>query len=137
MDLSGQTVGIVTAMKTDLRTAAAELERLLAAESLTAGMLVRAHGAHLIVGRDDNEDERDAGRIDDRVRLTRLDAATWGLSVKVTVRSSHLAPPREGPTMSLHTTEGHRWRAERDERAMQRRESARCAGSRRRASAMV
>lgn len=82
MDLSGQTVGIVTAMKTDLRTAAAELERLLAAESLTAGMLVRAHGAHLIVGRDDNEDERDAGRIDDRVRLTRLDAATWGLSVK-------------------------------------------------------
>ena len=69
-------------MKADLRTAAAELEELLGADRITAGMLVRAHGVHLIVGRADDEDGSDAGRIDDRVRLTRLDAVTWGLSVR-------------------------------------------------------
>ena len=82
MDLPGQAVGIVTTMKVDLRSAAADLEKLLGADRLTAGMLVRARGVHLIVGREDSEDPSGAGRIDDRVRLTRLDSVTWGLSVK-------------------------------------------------------
>lgn len=48
---------------------------LLEEHELTAGMCVRVHGDHLIVG-------REAEHPDDRVRLTRISAQTYGLSVK-------------------------------------------------------
>jgi len=64
-----------------MRTAAGTLEELLGSDPLTAGMRVRVHGDHLLVARplEDAEDGRD---LDDRVRLTRLDKTSWGLSVK-------------------------------------------------------
>jgi len=69
-------------MKPVLRNGAAELEKLLAAESVTAGMVVRVHGDHLLVGRECDEMDDGEAVIDERVRLTRLGGASWGLSVK-------------------------------------------------------
>lgn len=72
---------MLTPMKADMRRAKADLLDLLAANSITSGMVVRAHGDHLIVAR---EEELQGGEVvlDDRVRLTRITASRWGLSVK-------------------------------------------------------
>jgi hypothetical protein len=64
-------------MKRGMQQALASLEEKLASNTLTRGMDVRVHGDHLILGRPTDEQGRD-----DRVRLTRINASTWGLSVK-------------------------------------------------------
>lgn len=66
-------------MKKDIIRAQTRLMGLLEEHELTAGMCVRVHGDHLIVGR---EAEHGAEDPDDRVRLTRISAQTYGLSVK-------------------------------------------------------
>lgn len=69
-------------MKATTSSGVAELEKLLAADPVTAGMLVRTHGEHLLVGRECDEMDDGEARVEDRVRLTHLDRQTWGLSVK-------------------------------------------------------
>jgi hypothetical protein len=66
----------------EMRTAESKLRGLLRAHEQTAGLYVRVHGDHLILGR--REPFGPAGEVenDDRVRLTRLSASTYGLSVK-------------------------------------------------------
>ena len=54
------------------------LDGLLEEHELTVGMCIRVHGDHLIVGR---EVEHDAEDPDDRVRLPRISAQTYGLGV--------------------------------------------------------
>ena len=54
-----------------------QLTRLLESNKITAGMSVRCHGDHLILGRSGNGSERD-----DRVRLTATTATTYILSIK-------------------------------------------------------
>ena len=68
-------------MKPGMDRARQSLEELLAADATTAGLIVRVHGEKLIVARDF---ETDSGETvaDDRVHLTRLGMARWGLSVK-------------------------------------------------------
>jgi len=68
-------------MKPGMDRALRTLEALLEEDDLTAGLAVRAHGDHLILAR---EVELDDGAMvpEDRVRLTRLNASRWGLSVK-------------------------------------------------------
>jgi hypothetical protein len=72
---------MLTPMKSDMSRAKAQLEDLLAKDAGTAGMDVRVHGDNLILAR-----EVDTGNggteIEDRVRLTKLNATRWGLSVK-------------------------------------------------------
>jgi len=69
-------------MKTAMRAAESKLKPLLEAHEPTAGLYVRVHGDHLILGR--REPIGPNGEMDksDRVRLTRLSAAVYGLSVK-------------------------------------------------------
>jgi hypothetical protein len=67
-------------MNDKMRAAQAQLTELLETNNLTAGMYVRVHGDHLIVGR--REEGRQGGSRNDRVRLTRLDNGSYGLSVK-------------------------------------------------------
>ena len=69
-------------MKAGMQTAQSELSQLLEAHEATAGMYVRVHGDHLIAGR--TEALRPDNRLeeDDRIRLTRINASTYGLSVK-------------------------------------------------------
>ena len=69
-------------MKTAMRAAESKLKGLLDADERTAGLYVRVHGDHLILGR--HEPIGPSGEIekDDRVRLTRLSASAYGLSVK-------------------------------------------------------
>jgi hypothetical protein len=69
-------------MRTDLRAAESKLRRLLDAHEPTAGTYVRVHGAHLIVGRTKPIGPNGPMEQDDRVRLTRLSASAYGLSVK-------------------------------------------------------
>jgi hypothetical protein len=64
-----------------MEMARAELERLLERHALTLGMYVRVHGENLIVGRTEPPDT-DPSPHGDRVRLTWLNASTYGLSVK-------------------------------------------------------
>jgi len=64
-------------MKRGMPQALVSLQEKLATNALTKGMVVRVHGDHLILGRPTDDDGRD-----DRVRLTRLNASSWGLSVK-------------------------------------------------------
>ena len=70
----------MAAMNETMRTAETQATRFLETNKLTAGMYVRVHGDHLIAGR------REAGpeglEDDDRVRLTRLDNGSYGLSLK-------------------------------------------------------
>jgi hypothetical protein len=66
-------------MKSTMETARARLAPLLEGHELTAGMSIRIYGDHLILARSDPETE--AGTAD-RVRLTRLSASRYGLSVK-------------------------------------------------------
>jgi hypothetical protein len=69
-------------MKERMRAPAAELQRLLDADELTAGMYVRVHGDHLIAGRKEPIGVDGSLEDDDRVRLTQLTPRTYGLSVK-------------------------------------------------------
>lgn len=69
-------------MRTDLRAAESKLRRLLDAHEPTAGMYVRVHGDHLILGRTEPIGPNGQMEQDDRVRLTRLSASVYGLSVK-------------------------------------------------------
>jgi hypothetical protein len=69
-------------MKAGMDMARSELTKLLEAHELTAGMYVRAHGEHLILGRREPLGPDAEPEEDDRVRLTRLSRSTYGLSVK-------------------------------------------------------
>ena len=59
-----------------------KLQRLLDEHESTAGMYVRIHGQHLIVGREESAGPNQDDQRDDRVRLTCLNARRYGLSVK-------------------------------------------------------
>jgi len=65
-----------------MRIPQARLEKFLAGDERTAGTYVRIHGDNLIIGR--REPCGPDGRLenDDRVRLTKLNASMYGLSVK-------------------------------------------------------
>ena len=69
-------------MKTTMRLARSQLTALLEAHKLTAGMYVRVHGDNLIMGRREPFGPDGSLEDDDRVRLTRLTASLFGLSVK-------------------------------------------------------
>ncbi len=69
-------------MNTAMRAAELKLRGLLAAHDQTADLYVRVHGDHLILGRQEPTGPNGEMENDDRVRLTRLSAATYGLSVK-------------------------------------------------------
>ena len=70
-------------MNPTMQIAHSQLEKLLEAQERTSGMVVRIHGTHLIIGRREPLVGPD-GKLgdDDRVRLTRLNASSYGLSVK-------------------------------------------------------
>jgi hypothetical protein len=68
-------------MKAGMEQARRQLAELLETHEATAGMYVRVHGAHLIIGRAE-ESAPENEEPGDRVRLTRLSAKTFGLSVK-------------------------------------------------------
>lgn len=57
------------------------LEELLEKNPITEGMYVRSHGDHLIVGREERGPDGEREPLD-RVRLTELGRARYGLSVK-------------------------------------------------------
>lgn len=63
-------------MNAGMQVAQERLSTLVAAHPATAGMYVRVHGDHLILGRTEE------GRATDRVRLTKLATHRYGLSVK-------------------------------------------------------
>jgi len=69
-------------MRTDMRAEESRLKVLLAAHEPTAGLCVRARGDHLILARPEPIGPNAQVENDDRVRLTRLSACTYGLSVK-------------------------------------------------------
>jgi hypothetical protein len=69
-------------MKDVMRRGAAALKKLLAADPVTAGTVVRIHGEHLILARECEEMDDGEATIEDRVRLTRLAGGAWGLGVK-------------------------------------------------------
>jgi len=69
-------------MQPNMRIAEAKLQALLDAHQPTTGMYIRVHGDHLILGRQEPIGPNDQPENDDRVRLTQLTAATYGLSVK-------------------------------------------------------
>ena len=69
-------------MKTGMRVAESKLRGLLDVHEPTADLDVRVHGDHLILGRPEPIGSSDQMENDDRVRLTRLSASTYGLSVK-------------------------------------------------------
>ena len=69
-------------MKTQMLAAQTKLQDLLEQHELTAGMYVRIHGDHLILGRTESIPGTPEKENLDRVRLTRLSASTYGLSVR-------------------------------------------------------
>ena len=69
-------------MRGEMQAAESRLKSLLEAHGPTAGLEIRVRGDHLILGREDLPRPDGQTEPDDRVRLTRLSAATYGLSVK-------------------------------------------------------
>ena len=69
-------------MKTEMRIAESKPRGLLDAHQPTADPYVGVRGGHLILGRRQPIGSTDPMENDDRVRLTRLSASTYGLSVK-------------------------------------------------------
>jgi len=69
-------------MQTNMRAAESRLRELLEEHPPTAGMYVRVHGDHLILGRQEPIGPNDQLENNDRVRLTQLSASSYGLSVK-------------------------------------------------------
>jgi hypothetical protein len=68
-------------MREQMQAAQTKLEALLEQSEITAGMYIRVHGDHLIVGRWHTGPQGKKEK-DDRVRLTRLSSQSYGLSVK-------------------------------------------------------
>ena len=69
-------------MKAEMQLAESRLRGLLDAHEPPTGLYVRVHGNHLILGRREPIGRDGEMVSDDRVRLTRLSASTYGLSVK-------------------------------------------------------
>ena len=69
-------------MQTNMRSAESKLKELLESHPPTAGMYVRVHGDHLILGRQEPMGTNNQVENDDRLRLTQLSASSYGLSVK-------------------------------------------------------
>ena len=69
-------------MKAEMRIEESKLTRLLSAHEAAAGMYVQVHGDNLIMGRREAFGPDGELENDDRVRLTRLSASRYGLSVK-------------------------------------------------------
>jgi hypothetical protein len=69
-------------MQTNMRAAELKLKGLLEAHPPTAGMYVRVHGDHLILGRQEPIGPDNRLENADRVRLTQRSASSYGLSVK-------------------------------------------------------
>ena len=69
-------------MKTEMRIAESNLTKLLSAHKTAAGLYVRVHGDNLTMGRPEAFGPDGELENDDRVRVTRLSACTYGLSVK-------------------------------------------------------
>lgn len=69
-------------MKPGMAHALSDLESLLEADEITAGLNVRVHGENLILAREVDEAESGEPIVEDRVRLTRLNKTQWGMSVK-------------------------------------------------------
>ena len=69
-------------MKTEMRIAESKLRGLLEAHERTAGLYIRVHGDHLILGRREPIGRNREMENDDRVRLTRLSPSAYGMSVK-------------------------------------------------------
>ncbi len=69
-------------MKPGMAIRQSQLEELLECNELTAGMYVRVHGDNLILGRREALGPEGEMEEEDRVKLTRLNASTYGLSVK-------------------------------------------------------
>jgi hypothetical protein len=69
-------------MQTNMRLAESKLKELLESHQPTAGMYVRVHGDHLILGRQEPMGPNNQVENDDRLRLTQLSASSYGLSVK-------------------------------------------------------
>jgi hypothetical protein len=69
-------------MQTNMRVAESKLNGLLEFHQPTAGMYVRVHGDHLILGRQEPIGPNNQLENDDRVCLTQLPASSYGLSVK-------------------------------------------------------
>ncbi len=69
-------------MRTDMRIAESKLTGLLAAHEQSAGLYICVHGDHLILGRREPISPDGELENDDRVRLTRLSASTYGLSIR-------------------------------------------------------
>ncbi len=69
-------------MKTEMRIAESKLRGLLDAHEPCADLYIRLHGDHLILGRREPVGPNGEMENDDRVRLTRLSASTYGLSVR-------------------------------------------------------
>jgi hypothetical protein len=65
-----------------MRVAESKLRGLLDTHERTAGLYVHVHGDHLILGRREPIGPNGEMKNDDRVRLTRLSASAYGLSVK-------------------------------------------------------
>lgn len=68
--------------KSTMQTAQAKLSALLERDQLTAGMYVRIHGDHLILGRREAIPGTATEEAVDSVRLTRLNGSQYGLSVR-------------------------------------------------------
>ncbi len=69
-------------MRPEMRIAESKLTGLLAAHEQSSGLYVRVHGDHLILGRREQIGPDGELANDDRVRLTRLRASMYGLSVR-------------------------------------------------------
>ncbi len=69
-------------MKMQMQLAQTKLSHLLDPHEQVAGLYIRVHGDHLIMGRREPLGPDGELENDDRVRLTRLSASTYGLSVK-------------------------------------------------------
>jgi hypothetical protein len=69
-------------MKMQMQLAQTKLRHLLDTHEQAAGLYTRVHGDHLIMGRREPLGPDGELENDDRVRLTRLSASTYGLSVK-------------------------------------------------------
>ena len=69
-------------MKMEMRLAESKLRTLLDSHEPTSGLYLRVHGDHLILGRREAIGPDGHPEGDDRVRLTRLSASEYGLSVR-------------------------------------------------------
>ena len=69
-------------MNTTMQVAQSQLMKFLEVNDRTKGTYVSIHGDHLIIGRQETFAPDGSLVDDDRVRLTRLNASSYGLSVK-------------------------------------------------------